>query len=275
MADIHFPSRRPAPESIDPLPSGGRPLVLSVSIIAGALVLCALILVSAVARIKAASGTIRVTGSARRQVRSDFIIWQGRITRQAPTLAQAFQGVRADEQKVTSYLTSQGMYPSEISPAPIETKALATSKAYDGTVTWVTQDAEAGLFHKPKAYVLTENIEVKSTRVALVERVSRSSTDLIQSGVVFSSQTPQYVYRDMSALKLQILKEAADNAHARAESIAACGGDHAGSLRYAHMGVMQVTPAYVDEDVSANGTEDTTSLDKKVTAIVSAGYNVR
>jgi hypothetical protein len=278
MADI----RKQSPSDVLTVPEtpqhtgSGRPVVISVSIIAGALVLCALILVGAVIKIKAGHASITVTGSARQIVRSDFILWSGSLTRQAPTLKEAFHDLRSDEEKVTTYLTTQGLAPEDINASPVETTAFyQVTNPKTKTTSLEAEGIHDEAIHKPVAFRLTESLKVASSQVDLVERLAHSSSSLMDSGVVFTAGTPQYLYRDMATMKLKVLQAAADNAHSRAESIASCGGEHAGSLNYARMGIMQVTPAYEDTTVSDQGTEDTTSKDKKVTAIVSAGYNVR
>ena len=253
------------------------------SVVAAAfgLIICTLILSGSIVRVKTHQGTIRVTGSAREQVRSDYALWHGEITQKAATLPQAYKALRASEGKVLAYLTTQGLSPQEVSPTAIQTQTIYAKpppliiKTPHGpqAVPAPVDDTDPAL-RKVAAYQLTEGIDVQSDKVDLVERLSRSSTDLMSAGVTFTSQSPQYIFRDMAGLKMKILAEAGKNALDRAEGIATSGGGHVGDLLYAHMGVMQVTPAYEDIPVSGQGTEDTSSLDKKVTAIVSVGYSI-
>ncbi|MBV9850795.1 MAG: SIMPL domain-containing protein [Armatimonadetes bacterium] len=260
----------------------GHTPLFSVLTLSAALIVCTLILAGSLVRVKSRQGTIRVTGSVREQVRSDYALWHGEITQQAPTLPQAYKGLRESERKVTAYLTAQGLTFPEIRPGAIQTEpvfakpppVVVRTAAGPVAVPAGEDDADPSL-RRVASYRLTEGIDVQSDKVDLVERVSRSATGLISAGVAFTSQPPQYVFQDMAGLKMRILAEAGRNAHERAEEIATSGGGRVGALQYAHMGVMQVTPAYEDAPVSGQGTEDTSSLDKKVTAIVSVGYAIR
>ena len=75
-------------------------------------------------------------------------------------------------------------------------------------------------------------------------------------------------------MKVTMLAEAARDARARAEQIAASSGCRVGEPRFARMGVLQITPIYSTE-ISGSGMNDTTSLDKDITAIVSMGFSIR
>ncbi|MGB7963317.1 MAG: SIMPL domain-containing protein, partial [Propionicimonas sp.] len=75
-------------------------------------------------------------------------------------------------------------------------------------------------------------------------------------------------------LKIEMLGEAAADARMRAEQIAASTGAKVGVLRSARMGVMQINPAGVSA-VSSEGNNDTSSLEKDVFAVVSAGFTLK
>ena len=66
---------------------------------------------------------------------------------------------------------------------------------------------------------------------------------------------------------IEILAEAAKDALARVQQIAASTGSRVGEVRSADMGVLQITAADSNE-VSEYGMNDTKSLDKDITAVV-------
>ena len=70
-----------------------------------------------------------------------------------------------------------------------------------------------------------------------------------------------------------MLAEAARDAHDRAQQIAGSNGRKAGDLRSAQMGVLQVTAADSTQ-FSGEGVNDTTSLEKDITAIVHATFAI-
>ena len=68
-----------------------------------------------------------------------------------------------------------------------------------------------------------------------------------------------------------MLAEATKDARARAEQIAAQGGRSIAALHDADMGVFQITPLH-DTGTSSEGESDTSSLDKTITAVVTATF---
>ena len=67
--------------------------------------------------------------------------------------------------------------------------------------------------------------------------------------------------------------EAAKDAKVRAEKVAESTGSSIGSVRTARMGVLQITPADSNE-VSDSGMNDTSSLEKDITAVVNVGFEI-
>ena len=77
----------------------------------------------------------------------------------------------------------------------------------------------------------------------------------------------------LAELKIQILREATMDAKKRAEEIASSSGNKIGVIRTAKMGVFQITPVN-SYDVSDYGSNDTSSLEKKVNAVVKADFSI-
>jgi hypothetical protein len=86
--------------------------------------------------------------------------------------------------------------------------------------------------------------------------------------------SPQYVYTRAGEAKIEMLAEATRDARARADQIAAQGGRSIHTLRAARMGVFQITPLH-SSDTSAEGLNDTTSLDKSILSVVSATFSLK
>ena len=70
-----------------------------------------------------------------------------------------------------------------------------------------------------------------------------------------------------------MLAEATSNAKKRAEQMAVSTGNKIGVMRSAKMGVFQITPVN-SFDVSDYGLNDTTSLEKKVNAVVNVEFAI-
>jgi len=245
------------------------PSTLFAAVVGLSLIICCVILSRAVIRVKSSNELIRVTGSARKQIRSDFIIWKGRVVARGTTIAEAYAVLSDSMQKTKAYLESKGVPKNEILDRPIETQTLYAppTKAemmYPGS----------DVYRKPEGYELTQEVEVRSTNVDLVDGLARKATELISSGVAFESEPPEYIYTKLGEMKVTMLAEAAKDARGRAEQIATNSGCRLGEVRYARMSPLRITPAYAVVEVDEWGTNDTTSLDKDITAVVSVSYAV-
>ena len=253
-----------------------KQIIAATAIAAVALVICTLIAAGSMIRVRSGHEIIQVTGSAQRPIRSDFIIWKGRITAEAATSGEAYTSLQASVSKANTYLNAQGISAAEITTAAVATKTLYAKTP--GDQSGAPDDSGSGVYRKIEGYELSEEIEVRSPSVDLVDSVSRRSTELISRGVPFESEQPEFLYTKLSDLKIAMLAEAAKDARSRASQIATSSGCRLGQIRFARMGVLQIEPLYTVGDaseISDSGSNDTTSLDKKIIAVVTAGYSIK
>jgi len=204
---------------------------------------------------------INVTGSATKEIKSDYIVWNGSFSRREVDLTTAYKKIREDLEKVKQYLASKGVNEKEVIISQITTTTVykKNEKGND------TNDIQG--------YRLLQGIEIRSHDVERIDKVSRESTELIDQGIEFESNAPQYFYTEIDKLKIEMLALATANAKQRAESMAKSTGNKIGLMRSARMGVFQITPI-TSTDVSDWGENDTTSLDKKVMAVVGVSFAI-
>ena len=236
-----------------------------------ALVLSAWILSRSWVRVRSSDEIVSVTGSARRSIKSDFIIWNGTLSRTAKTPSAAYTALQSDVTKTRAYLVKRGVSAKEIVPLAVNVKTLYVPRppvpqGYSGD--------DSDTIRPVAGYALSQSIEVRSSNVALVDTISRESTQLLEQGLSFSSQSPMYLYTKLSDLKVKMQAEAAADARARAEGIAKAAGASLGTIRYARMTAPSITPLYSAQE-NDGGVDDTSALEKKITAIVSIGYAIR
>ncbi|MCX5715487.1 MAG: SIMPL domain-containing protein [Candidatus Omnitrophica bacterium] len=204
---------------------------------------------------------INVTGSATKEIKSDYIVWKATFSRREPDMAAAYKKIKEDLEKAKQYLVSKGVNEKEVIISQITTTTIykKNEKGND------TNDIQG--------YRLFQGIEIRSNDVDKIDRVSRESTELIDQGVEFESDAPQYFYTKIDQLKIEMLALATANAKERAQSMVRAAGNKIGLMRSARMGVFQITPV-TSTDVSDYGENDTTSLDKKVMAVVSVSFAI-
>ena len=124
------------------------------------------------------------------------------------------------------------------------------------------------------AYRLYQRVQVSSADVDKLSRIAREATELINEGIEFQSFPPQYYYSKIADLKVSMLGEATKDAKNRAEQISQNTGSSIGALKSAKMGVFQITPLYSTE-VSDYGINDTSSLEKEITAVVTCTFEIK
>lgn len=210
---------------------------------------------------KFSTEVITVTGSTEKKITSDFAIWRAQFSRRAPQLKEAYDQLQQDTQTVKNYLLSKGAAESEMIVAQITTEVLY-KKNEKGNDT-----------NEIEAYKLAREIEVQSHDVYKVARLCREATELINQGVEFISPWPEYFYTRLTELKHEMLAQATEDAKKRAEQMAKATGNKINFMRSAKMGVFQITPAN-STVVSDYGMNDTSTLEKKVTAVVKVDFAI-
>jgi uncharacterized protein len=240
------------------------------SVLGAAIIACSLVAGSVVLaragvqafRIKHGEQRVLVTGSATKRIKSDLVVWRAIVKSQAPEMPQAYKKLAADVPALAAFVKARGVDPKEIKITAASIQELHP-RDHEGRE----------IMETTVAYVTEQGIEVTSPDIEKVEKVSREATELIDRGIFIHSEAPLYIYTKLAELKIQMLAEASKDAHTRAEQIATQSKSRLTSLLTARMGVMQINPAN-STDVSAEGNNDKTSLEKDVLAVVSASFGV-
>jgi uncharacterized protein len=219
----------------------GASIVISTSMMAKAAV--------NVFRIRHQSHMLTVTGSAKRRIQSDLIVWRAHVQSHAPDLAAAYKTLSNDVPKVADFIRSKGIDPREV----------VVSAAHTTEMHPHDKDGHE-LSETVVAYAMEQTIEVTSRDLDKVTAASQETTKLIEDGIYVDSDAPRYLYTKLAELKIQMLAEASKDARVRAEQMAINMGSAVSSLQSARMGVM--------------GNNDTSALDKDIMAVVTATFGV-
>lgn len=237
-------------------------IILGICIVVATIIASLVLSQGALKIMKFSKEVISVTGSAQKEIKSDYIVWKCGFTRREVDLPAAYKKLQGDLEKIRKYLSAKGIEEKEFFLSPVGTTKIF-KKTKEGKD---TNDIES--------YELVQVIEIRSNNVEKIDSVSRESTELINDGIQLVSDAPQYFYTKLDQLKIEMLAKATENAKTRAESMAQSTGNKVGFIRSAKMGVFQITPV-TSTDVSDWGENDTTSLDKKVMAVVSASFAIK
>lgn len=219
-------------------------------------------------RVRPVVRTIQVTGSAKKRIVSDFIEWTATVEANAADRTATYRVLHDNATRTQEFLVKHGVPKDQIwlSSASVEP---SYETEYHGTG---DNRVEKQVM---KGFDGVQEIKVRSNDVALVEKMSREVTELLEEGVTVSSDAPEYFYTKLGDVKIEMLAEASRDARTRADNIvASAGGAEIGELRTADMGVINVNPANSTEG-SWDGNNDTSSLEKDIITIVHATFELK
>jgi hypothetical protein len=205
---------------------------------------------------------IDVTGSARKDVRSDLVIWNVLFTNTAKTLPDAQTNAKASLAEVLAFLKAAGLTDITVEPVVVNER-YERVKEPDGT----EKSIHAG-------YSIIQRLKVHSTDVDMAPKLASDTAKLIDKGVVLQTVGIQYIYTKAGEAKIEMMGEATKDARTRAEQIAAQGGREIKALRTARMGVVQINPRY-STATSWEGNNDTSSPEKTIITTVTASFSLK
>jgi len=234
-------------------------IIVAIIIVAG-MIAASFYVTSGFVKIKSGSNVITVTGSAKKQITSDLVVWTGTFSAKSQDLKTAYSLLEGNKNSVQTYLDKQGLTDT------IVYSSINTNVHYVmGQYGQQTSEIEA--------YELSQDVTISSANIDKITEISRNITELINEGVQFQSQPPQYMYTKIADLKIEMLAAATKDATTRAQMIAENAGSKLGKLKTESMGVFQITQKY-SNDVTDSGISDTSSLDKEITAVVNCQFYV-
>lgn len=237
-------------------------LVLGVCLMVGLIVASAIGTYGLITAKRAGTEVVTVTGAASQDVQSDLAKWQPGFTHYASTMAAAYNGLQEDTAKVLAYLKENGIPASqvEIQPPTVETLYERLSNgSYSNVV---------------EGYRVRQSLNIESKDIQRLQQLSIRSMELVNRGVAFETATPQFFITRLDDMKVKMLGLATENAKQRAQAMAKSTGNRVGSMRSSQMGVFQITPKHSTE-VADYGINDTSTPEKKVTAVVNVTFALR
>ncbi len=211
------------------------------------------------------SGGLTATGSANCDFESDLIVWRGNFSSEGNTAQEAYRSIKKDADLIRKYLTDNGVTEEEMVFSSVTINEV-----------WESEYNEEGdrIRDYLTGYSLYQDVSITSTDIDKIENISRDISGLIESGVQFTSNEPEYYYTKLDELKLQLIEEATQNAKSRIDLMAAGTGATVGELLNANLGVFQITAQNSNTEYSYGGSFDTSSRNKTASITVKLNYSV-
>lgn len=224
--------------------------------------LCLIISTSIISHTLSRSG-IEVTGSAVSIVKSDLASWNLDITASSKSKKTAFDKLVKDKAAVIDYLHSKGFTDKEI-----EIKNVVITPIFK-----VSPDT-GEVLNELDHYEVSQTIRITSNNISLVKDISLDAANLLNKGIDVQSNQPEYFYTKLSDLKIKLLNEASEDAKKRAKAMLKSTHNRVGAIKSVKTGVFQITTPNSTE-VSDYGIYDTSTIDKKVTAVTQVTFRIK
>lgn len=211
-------------------------------------------------KVRSTDQTINVTGSAKKLIVSDLAVLRGNLNAEAATAKEAYQKLQSQKPILLAYLAKQGFNEKDID--------FKTTNSYPNYY-YNNNGMQTGI----RSYTINQMIEFQSKDVEKMKKLSIDITSLVEQGVEFAVNPPEYYYTKISDIKIDVQAEAAKDAMIRGRRIAEATGRTLGTLKSARMGVLQITPE--NSNITSDyGVNDVSSIRKEITAVVNANFEI-
>ena len=200
---------------------------------------------------------VTVKGLAEKDVRADLGVWDIKYVATGNDLALTQAQMDEQQKIILAFLKELGFQESEVVVKRTETNDLMANPYRNESIGSVR-------------YILTQNIQLTSKNVDLVEKAVNSTGSLISKGVVFDSNNynpVSYIFTKINDIKPQMLEEATKNAQLAANEFAKSSNTKVGKIRKANQGVFSILPR---EETS--GAMELNSIEKKVRVVSTVEY---
>lgn len=205
---------------------------------------------------------LTVTGSAKKLIVSDLGIQKGTLQATSNDRKTAYQQILNQMPTVLKFLEQKGFNKEQI-----EVYGITGFPVMEMT-------ANGGQTGRVAYYSYNQRFEIKSNDVSKIKDLSLTLSSLVEKGLDVNPEPPEYVYTKIDEIKVQVQAEAAKNAKMRAEVLAKANERDLGLLKDARMGIIQITPKNSNM-VTDYGVNDVSSIEKEITAVVTASFQLK
>ena len=189
--------------------------------------------------------TLTVKGLSERTVKADFAIWNIDIVKVGGDIINVQKALDKDIQIIKKFLIMSGFKDEEI-----ENSNISVRDKFAGYDYAQLKEANAVKERKNERYVIKSGVVVKSSNVDLIEKVYRSTGNLVKKGITLSDSYsgPSYLFKGFNKIKNDMLQDATKNALITAKQFAKDAGDSIKCIKNANQGVFSISPQNAFDD---------------------------
>jgi hypothetical protein len=199
---------------------------------------------------------VSVKGIAEREAKADLVLWPLRFVSTGNDLAAVQGKNRKDADAVRQFLTGAGVPAASIEVQGVEVTDVLANAYRSGPV--------------DTRFIVAQTLLVRSTDVDRISVVSQRVGELVDAGVVLSSEGgggPYYLFTKLNDVKPAMIAEATKRAREGAEQFAADSGSRVGGIRRASQGLFQILAR---DDTP--GTTEQRQINKTVRVVSTVDY---
>ena len=193
---------------------------------------------------RAGDRLVTVKGVSERDVKADLALWPLRFVSTHDDLAQAQARIRQSHEQCLAFLKKQGIDPIKAEVQRLDVTDLLANPYRSGPI--------------ESRYIIAETLMVRTEDPLSVQRAGQALRELVEAGVVLSSEGgiesgPTYLFTGLNKLKPEMIAEATAQARRAAEQFAMDSGSRIGKIRQANQGVFEILPRDRAPGISEGG----------------------
>lgn len=199
-------------------------------IIGVAIVMAALTVASGLRDLHTGDRYVTVKGVSERNVTADVALWPLRFVATGDSLKTAQAQARTSRDAIMAFLKLQAVSTDEVEMQRLD-----------------VTDTHANPYqnnHTGPRFIIRQTLMVRSTNVERIQQAAQAVSELVDSGVVLSSDfggsSPTYLFKGLNDIKPAMIAEATAAAREAAAQFAADAKTSVGDLRRANQGVFQI-----------------------------------
>lgn len=200
---------------------------------------------------------VSVKGLSERNVTADLAFWPIRFVATGNDLTEVQGKIRADAEAIREFLGKYGFEDASIELQSLQVTDVAAQPYRSGPI--------------DNRFIISQLLMLRSEEVEKVAQAARSASELVEAGVILSSDMgpsqPIYLFKSLAELKPEMLDEATARAREAAQSFAEDSDSKLGGIKRANQGVFQILAR--DQ---APGISESSQIAKRVRVVSSIDY---
>ncbi|MDR2781843.1 MAG: SIMPL domain-containing protein [Holosporaceae bacterium] len=208
--------------------------------------------------------TIEVKGLSEKVVRADVGHICITISNHCENLEKLYTKRAADKIKVVDFLKSCNVTDEEILDSSMDTKE------YEEESTTISPTSVTKV-EKIKFYKSEDKLSINTKDLGKIEKIKDGIMKL-SSEEIFIGYNYSYDLTNFLDIKIQMLKEASENARKNAEAFIEPQGQKCGEVVYLRQGEITIRAENESETIDSWSSKEKTNINKKLRLVVRAGF---